>query len=169
MSTATFDENVFDEVVFDVSEVRPAVYYPTIAKSFGGGSLSYVAIPQRKARQEAKTIPGITRPELAVYNALTKLGIEFEFQSKMLGGREVKGGLIADFYLPSHSLVISVVGLYWHLQSDTKARDILQRIALESEGIRTIYIDEDDANKNATWYVQEAMRGVDHSSYLQVL
>ncbi len=107
-----------------------------------------------------------TKPELAVYNALTKLGIEFEWQSPMLGLYREKGSTIADFYIPLHSLVISVIGEYWHSFPETRARDQLQRIALESQGIRVIGIDESDANRNARFYCEEALRGISHSKMI---
>lgn len=107
-----------------------------------------------------------TKPELAVYRALIKLGEPFEFQSAMMGGREVRGGAVADFLLNQYSLIISVIGWYWHTnRPETAARDSLQRIALASQGYTVIYIDEDHALQNATFYCQEAIRGVDHSRY----
>ncbi len=105
-----------------------------------------------------------TQPELAVYHALNKLKVSFEFQSKMMGGRDVKGGLVADFYIPEHSLVIAIQGEYWHYgRADAVVRDRLQRIALEGQGIRVVYIDASDALRNATFYVKEALAGRDHS------
>ncbi len=109
-----------------------------------------------------------TKPELAVYRALQKLDIEFEFQSRMMGGYREKGSLIADFYIPSLSLVIAVQGLYWHSFPGTEARDRLQRIALEGQGITTIWIDEDDALTNALYYVREALLGHDHSKFSRI-
>ena len=112
---------------------------------------------------------GANKPELAVYRALTKLGEVFSFQKPLMGGRNVRGGAIADFLLPEYSLIISVIGWYWHGSLETKARDRMQHIALASYGYRVIYIDEADANENAEHFVKEAIRGIDHSRYAQIL
>ncbi len=106
-----------------------------------------------------------TSPEKAVYNALKKLGENFTFQSQMLGPHGEKGSTIADFVLPQYRLILSVIGFYWHSNLETKTRDNLQRLALETQGWRVIYIDEDNALENATFYVTEAIRGIDHSRY----
>ena len=109
-----------------------------------------------------------TKPELAVMRALDKLiGREnYIFQSKMLGGRSVKGGTVADFQISHLGIIISVIGEYWHYnRPDTLARDRLQQIALETSGWRVIYIDAKDAIRNASWYVSEALRGISHSRF----
>ena len=36
-------------------------------------------------------------------------------------------------------------------------------MVIEGMGLTVIYIDEDDALRNALYYVQEAIRGIDHS------
>ena len=112
---------------------------------------------------------GATKPEVAVYFALTKLGEPFEFQSPLLGGYREKGSTIADFLLRQHDLVISVIGWYYHNRPETKARDKLQRIALSSMGLHVIYIDEQDAIDNARWYCQQAILGRDHSRYKELV
>ena len=104
-----------------------------------------------------------TKPERVIYSVLTKMGIQFTFQSKFFGGRTVRGGIIADFYLPTYSLVISVLGEYYHYEKNRLAIDILQRTALEGDGIHVIFIDEEDALKNPKYYIEEAIRGFDHS------
>ena len=105
-----------------------------------------------------------SKPEKAIYNALKRLGITFEFQSSLLGGRQWLGGVVADFYLPENNLIISCLGLYWHYtQPDRITKDKIQGIALETRGIKVIFIDEDDALRNALFYVSEALRGIDHS------
>ena len=110
-----------------------------------------------------------TNPEHAIYRALEQLGYkegeDFIFQSSQLGGRMSRGGLVLDFFLPGLNLGINVQGIYWHYQrSGQLAIDRIQRAALESYGITIVYIDEDDALKNARYYVEEALRGVDHSA-----
>jgi len=107
-----------------------------------------------------------TTPEIAVYRALKRLKIDFDFQSKMLGGYGEKGSTRADFSIPSLNLIISVIGEYWHYAfRSTMIRDRLQQTALESSGVRVEYIDATDALRNATFFVTEALRGVSHSKF----
>ena len=109
------------------------------------------------------TIIGMTAPEKAVYGALKQLQIPFEFQSSFFGGRIQRGGVIADFYIRTLSLIISVLGTYWHYDRGRLGKDLVQRTALEGEGVRVIFIDEEAAISNATYYVQQALMGLDHS------
>lgn len=95
---------------------------------------------------------------------LDRLGVQYEFQSKMFGGREVKGGAVADFIIPSLNLVINIQGEYWHYGNpSTEVRDQLQAQAYVSAGYTYIRIDAEAALSNASFYVSEALRGVDHS------
>uniref|UniRef100_A0A6M3IWX5 Uncharacterized protein n=1 Tax=viral metagenome TaxID=1070528 RepID=A0A6M3IWX5_9ZZZZ len=105
-----------------------------------------------------------TTPELAIMRELDRLEINYEFQSKMLGGYGEKGSTRADFLIPSLNLAISCVGEYWHLnRPDVEMKDMLQRVALENSGIRVIRILASDALRNARYYVEEALMGIDHS------
>ena len=108
----------------------------------------------------------MTAPERAIYNALNQLGIEFTFQSSMLGGREQRGGAVVDFLVASLRLIIRCVGEYWHSRSDTKAMDELHKIALETTGWRVIDIMATDALRNPLFFVSEAIRGVSHARQL---
>lgn len=104
-----------------------------------------------------------TEPEKVIYYALKKRGIDFEFQSKMMGGRDTKGGAVVDFYIPSYGIIINVQGEYWHLnRPGTEERDRLQQLALEGQGIKVIYIGAEDALRNADFYVSEALNGISH-------
>ncbi len=109
-----------------------------------------------------------TTPELAVYGALVRLGFkpgeDFEFQSAQFGGREIKGGLVADFRLYLPRIIINVQSQYWHYgNSGRMAQDRLQQLALESAGWHVVYIDEEDALRDVMYYVREALAGRDHS------
>ncbi len=105
-----------------------------------------------------------TIPEYLVFVALTKLGIEFEYQSSKMGGRMEKGGSVLDFYIPDQNLGINIASMYWHYQRpEGLINDQLQREALEAQGIRVVYIYEDAALRNARWYCEEALEGRDHS------
>lgn len=108
-----------------------------------------------------------TVPELAVMNALESLGyrmgVDYEFQSKMLGDYGEKGSARADFYITSLNLIIRVQGEYWHLGNpQTEARDELQKLALESQGIKVVDILAENALRNAKYYVSEALKGIEH-------
>ena len=107
-----------------------------------------------------------TAPEFAVFEALNRLGFrdQFEFQSSKFGGRNVRGGIVADFFIPSLSLIINVQGEYWHYgRPGQLGIDLIQRQQITSSGLRVVYIDESDALENADFYVGEAIRGIDHS------
>lgn len=105
-----------------------------------------------------------TLPEMAVMKALESLGIQFEFQSKILGEYREKGSAIADFYIPSLSIIIRVHGEYWHYgREDVQARDDIQKLALESQGITVVDINAEDALRNAKYYVSEALKGISYA------
>jgi len=76
-------------------------------------------------------IPG-SKNEWFVSRALDKLGIDYQFQVPINGGRGVRGGQVIDFvaYAP-FPIPIFVQGEYWHnIVSETE--DILkQRVAQE--------------------------------------
>ncbi len=96
--------------------------------------------------------------------ALDKLKVGYEIQTPLMGGRSTPGGAVGDFYIPSLRILIAVQGTYWHYNAaHNDGRDLMQRTALESMGIRVIYIDEPDALSNADYFVKEALEGRDHS------
>lgn len=104
-----------------------------------------------------------SRPEWAVHWALTRLGVMFNFQTSFMGGRLFKGGAIVDFEIPDLGLVINVQGNYWHYGNSAKiASDKAQRIALEGQGLRVIWIQEEDALNNPLFFVRDALRGREH-------
>ncbi len=107
-----------------------------------------------------------TLPEYFVYQALVRLGFDgrFEFQSSQFGGRVFKGGLVLDFYIREESLGINVQSQYYHYSNRSRiTQDRIQKAQLETQGIRLIWIDEEDILRNTIYYVKEALRFVDHS------
>ncbi len=104
-----------------------------------------------------------TLPELIVSKELDRLGIAYRFQQAFLGGRTQAGGLIADFTLPNYSIIISVLGTYWHSSPQRIAQDIIQRIAVLSQGLHTIFIREADALRRPRYFVEQAILGNDLS------
>ena len=105
-----------------------------------------------------------TLPEYLAAKELNKLGIDYEFQSSFMGGRTQTGGVVADFYLREHNLILSVRGEYWHHLPGRSFQDMIQRLALISQGIQTIFIDEADILRNPAFYVAEALKGNDYSN-----
>lgn len=103
--------------------------------------------------------------EWAVYWALLALRIPFQYQASRMGGRQVKGGLVADFEIPDRRLIIQVQGVYFHYEFGRaqQIRDVMQKAALESMGMNVIFIDEDNALADPKYYVEEALAGRDHS------
>ena len=107
--------------------------------------------------------PG-NEPEYYVYWALTKLEVEFEYQSDIAGGRTERGGVVVDFYIPSLGLAINVQSTYWHYANPKqRVNDQLNRLMIEGTGVQVVYIDEEAARTNPIYYVREALRGIDHS------
>ena len=109
-------------------------------------------------------------PEYMVLQALNRLGLrdglEFTYQSPLLGGRMEKGGSIVDFlFNDPPNLVINVQGEYWHYaQGVTKTMtDDMARATLAGQGITLIMIDENDIYKDVDFYVREALQFRDHS------
>ena len=109
-------------------------------------------------------------PEYMVLQALNRLGllygVEFTYQSPLLGGRMEKGGAIVDFlFNDPPDLGINVQGEYWHYaQGITKIMsDDMARATLAGQGINLIMIDENDIYKDVDFYVREALQYRDHS------
>lgn len=111
-----------------------------------------------------------TLPELVVFAELVRRGlipnVDFTFQSPLFGGRLEKGGLVVDFLFSNPpGLAISVAGEYWHFERgvEVRAKDLIAREELASEGTTLIFIEEGHALENAEFYVGEALQFVDHS------
>lgn len=93
-------------------------------------------------------------------------GEDFTYQSKSMGGRLEKGGVVIDFlfYNPP-DLAINVQGVYYHYEQGAQAisNDRLIRAQLAGQGITLIFLDEDDILSDVEHYVGEALRFIDHS------
>jgi hypothetical protein len=142
---------------------------PTFKKGFksidAGRKTEYVQYPPLPAG-----FPG-SEPEWLCYWALTKLGkepgVDFTFQSAQMGQRYEAGAATIDFMIIDRTpnLAIRIQGEYWHYYSgsERKARDLVQRIEMETDGIEVIDIDEDDIKKDPIYYVSRALEGIDLS------
>lgn len=92
---------------------------------------------------EARAVPrwqvvGFLR-ERIVYRWLVEAhlipGVDFDFQSSMMGGRAEMGGLVIDFVFPHRKLVLQVAGPT-HKENLREAKDEEQRLILASWGYR---------------------------------
>lgn len=111
-----------------------------------------------------------SEPEWIVFNALIDLGkqpgVDFSYQSRLLGGRVERGGFVIDFEIFNPpGLSINVQGIYFHYEQGQGViqKDRLLREMLAAQGTTLIFIDEDDLNENPKYYVSEALRFKDHS------
>ena len=113
--------------------------------------------------------PG-TAPEYSIYAALFRMVqkgqiSDFEFQSPEQGGRYERGGSILDFFLPDFMLGINIQSSYWHYGRPGKMdSDAMRAASLAMLGIDVVFIDEADALDRPTFYIEEAIAGVDHSA-----
>ena len=110
-------------------------------------------------------------PEYLVYRSLTESfrkieGVDFTYQSSLLGGRLFKGGVVLDFlFNDPPDLAINVQGTFYHYEKGTAVSqsDVLTREFMATEGITLIFIDEDDLHIKAESVVRDALRYIDRS------
>ena len=110
-----------------------------------------------------------SKPEWSIYWAAERLGykdgVNVFYQSPYAGGRLNRGGAVIDFVFPFENIGVRVQGVYFHYAKggDTRAFDQLQKIEIESSGMRVIDIDEDDALRAPVSYLRDALAGIDKS------
>ena len=110
-------------------------------------------------------------PEFLVFNSLTttfnlQQGVEFTYQSPLLGGRLEKGGVVLDFvFNEPPDLAINVQGEYYHygMGSTISQNDVFIRAQMAGQGIQLIFIDENDIYRDVDYYVRQALNYKDHS------
>ena len=109
-------------------------------------------------------------PEYVAYATFIELGLEpgvdFSYQSPLMGGRMDKGGAVIDFLFSNPpNLAVNVQGVYYHyeLGAETKARDIFARESLAGQGITLIFVDEDDLEQDAIGITRDALAFRDKS------
>ena len=110
-------------------------------------------------------------PEFLVFNSLTttfnlQQGVEFTYQSPLLGGRLEKGGVVLDFvFNEPPDLAINVQGEYYHYGkgSTVSQNDVMVRQQMAGQGIFLIFIDENDIYEDVDYYVRQALNYKDHS------
>ena len=111
-------------------------------------------------------IPGASDTERIVIECLEKrglqMGVDYDFQSSLIGGRYELGGTIADFTFREQRMVWRVHGDYWHKGVEKEGTDAVQRELLIADGWEAI-VDiwgsdlEDPAKRNAV--LEKALQG----------
>lgn len=93
-----------------------------------------------------------------------KPNINFAYQSSLLGGHNL-GGIVADFIVFDPPTIINIQGDIWHygMGQDRIQSDIIQRALLTGLGYQVVFIDQKDIYNNVDYYVEEALKGHDHS------
>ena len=109
-------------------------------------------------------------PEFLVYASLIKQGkvegVDFNYQSALMGGRLDKGGVVLDFiFSDPPDLTINVQGEYYHygLGATFIQNDLIVRQQMAGQGINLIFIDESDVLEDVDYYVRQALNYRDHS------
>ena len=109
-------------------------------------------------------------PEFLVYASLIKQGkvegVDFNYQSALMGGRLDKGGVVLDFIFSNPpDLAINVQGEYYHygLGATFIQNDLIVRQQMAGQGINLIFIDESDVLEDVDYYVRQALNYRDHS------
>jgi len=106
-------------------------------------------------------------PEYLVYQELLrrgkKPGVDFIYQSRFFG-INVKGAIEVDFIVkPDLALAVQGVFVHYNRGADQIGRDKFTRIQLAAEGLKVIFLDEDQIEEDVQFYVGEALAYRDHS------
>lgn len=118
--------------------------------------------------------PAMSELEFIVIDYLTRkkrwrLGVEFDYQLPIAGGRTTFGGFVIDF-LVYPDLVLQPQGQRWHLQDPTdRARLRIEKLLMSSRGYRVIYLWEDDLLQRGDYAIALALRGQELNSFRNVL
>ena len=92
--------------------------------------------------------------------------IDFIYQSRQMGGRVERGGLVLDFsFINPPDLAINVQGVYYHYEQGSVniAKDLIAREQLASQGVTLIFVDDIDLLENPDYFIKEALNYRDHS------
>jgi len=119
----------------------------------------------RYAAWQAEGHPSGSLPEYVVWEYLvTKKGwiegLEFVYQSPILGGRTQYGGFVADFLIRPGNMVWNVQGLHYHLlNTRDRALDLVVKAILSKRGYHVIFLWEDDILERPTYVIEAALKG----------
>jgi len=78
--------------------------------------------------------------EVMVYWALKRMRIPFQTEVNYEGGGGYPGGTRVDFLLLDRPMVVYVNGPYWHETAYSRARDVLNELALRAQGITPVIL-----------------------------
>ena len=82
--------------------------------------------------------------EKKVVDWLTKNNVLFSSQEPMFGGSRELGGAIVDIVLTERSIVLRILGSYWHSGLESKARDTLGKERLMGAGYMVVDLHEEN-------------------------
>ena len=91
-------------------------------------------LPQLPANWEGSITEFIAYQEFI--RAGKQPGIDFTYQSPLLGGRMTKGGAVLDFeFTNPPDLAVNIQGVYYHYEFgvDQKARDVMTRVQMAGQ------------------------------------
>ena len=112
-------------------------------------------------------------PEYVCYRELGNQGyvdgVDFTFQSSVLGGRLALGGLVIDFVFSRPPLLaINVNGRYFHYTRPATVqpgRDRYAKGQMAALGYTLVFVDDFDLLNDPAYYVSEALAYRDHSEF----
>jgi hypothetical protein len=124
---------------------------------------------EKQILQPPADFPG-SYPEYITFVSLLRLGkrpdVDFIYQSRQMGGRIDKGGLVIDFsFIDPPDLAINIQGVYYHYEQGSVniAKDLIAREQLASQGVTLIFVDDIDLEQNPEYFIREALNYRDHS------
>lgn len=109
-----------------------------------------------------------TRPEWAIYWALSTIGLDpgsdFTYAARLPGVGTSYYSTV-DFLLHDYDIGIEVQGSYWHMGQGSERifHDELRAVLFASQGMKVVFIDEEDCLEDPIYYVKQAIEGTDHS------
>ncbi len=117
--------------------------YPVIAKSIGFSSSHFYTLVKKYGIEKSITlVPHQSSLEVQMQILLDEIDIKYQKQFRV-------GRKIADFFIPSHNLIIETDGLYWHSDAilTDKNYHVDKRQLYIDEGYAPLFFREDELNK----------------------
>lgn len=122
-----------------------------------------ISAAELQEQRAAQTVRGSLQ-ERIFYKALEahgfQSGIDFTFQSSMMGGRMEFGGLVADFVFPLVKVIVQVQSAWHKMSSANEMRDRDQSILLRNLGYQVLEIwpvDIMDSRRLDDWIQRNVM------------
>ena len=105
------------------------------------------------------TTTPMTDIEAVVVRWLTQRGIQFEFQTSLMGGFYQLGGAVVDILIPDRMLAWRIFGEYWHRGVTKEGSDTLQREMLGELGYTVVDLWANDIENRLEETLTKALRG----------